>query len=52
MKAPFIKKSVDITYADAARKAAPRDNQAIELITSGKKKPTDILSSGDCFNSS
>ena len=42
----------DRAYADAAWKVALRDNRAIELITPRKKKPTDILSSGDCFNSS
>ena len=42
----------DRAYTDAAWKATLRDNRAIELITPRKKKPTDILSSGDCFNSS
>ena len=42
----------DRAYTDAAWKAALRDNRAIELITPRKKKPTDTLSSGDCFNSS
>ena len=40
------------TDADAAWKVALRNNRAIGLITPRKKKPTDILSSGDCFNSS
>ena len=42
----------DRAYADAAWAASLWENRAIELLTPRKKKPLDVLCSGDCFNSS
>lgn len=42
----------DRAYADAAWAASLQDGRMIELVTPRKKKPTDTLLSGDCFNSS